>query len=419
MKKVLILTVTAGNGHNACANAMKEKLEKMGDVQVEVVDLLKQFSTSNYVWAADKGYNLAVGHLRGIYNLFYEHYKRAKPEKRYRCRAQGTVLSVLPSLYKLINTFQPDVIYSTHFYGAIAITNLRLVYEVPCKAIVSSLDYVNSPFWEAAIGVDYFNIANEDFIPECIEEGFQESQLKPLGLPIDEKFYFSKSKAEARKELELNPDLFTVMILFGGGHWSGGYKLFKDLVQGIHFPVQVLMINGRDKVGYQKVQKLKQNLPDHIQVFNVGFTKQVDLYMAATDCIIGKLGGTSATEIINSGTPYIATEKLPAQEKYNLNYLKSKGILVSFKNKDELHQIINELHDTPGKLEEMASAVKKLRTNGIDNVAKLILSQPKATYNDTYIAEIKYTEVINRVKKQLKTQDKIERKKAKVKRKRG
>ena len=45
MKKVLILTVTAGNGHNACAMGMKRKLESIGEVEVKVVDLLKSFST--------------------------------------------------------------------------------------------------------------------------------------------------------------------------------------------------------------------------------------------------------------------------------------------------------------------------------------------------------------------------------------
>ena len=41
MKKVLILTVTAGNGHNACAKGMKRKLESTGDCEVKIIDVLK------------------------------------------------------------------------------------------------------------------------------------------------------------------------------------------------------------------------------------------------------------------------------------------------------------------------------------------------------------------------------------------
>ncbi len=46
-KKILIFTVTAGNGHNACAKGMKNKLESMGqDIEVKLVDLLKSYSTA-------------------------------------------------------------------------------------------------------------------------------------------------------------------------------------------------------------------------------------------------------------------------------------------------------------------------------------------------------------------------------------
>ena len=72
MKKVLILTVTAGNGHNACSAAMKKKLEELGEVEVKIVDLLKTFSTKLNVWVADGGYNIAVSKLSKLYNAFFD-----------------------------------------------------------------------------------------------------------------------------------------------------------------------------------------------------------------------------------------------------------------------------------------------------------------------------------------------------------
>ena len=38
MSKILILSVTAGNGHNACAAGMKNKLEEKG-AEVRVIDI--------------------------------------------------------------------------------------------------------------------------------------------------------------------------------------------------------------------------------------------------------------------------------------------------------------------------------------------------------------------------------------------
>lgn len=61
MKKVLILTVTAGNGHNSAANAMKNKLQETGEVEVKIVDIIKEYTPALNSWTVDKGYNIAVG----------------------------------------------------------------------------------------------------------------------------------------------------------------------------------------------------------------------------------------------------------------------------------------------------------------------------------------------------------------------
>lgn len=413
MKKVMILTVTAGNGHNACAKGMKEKLESLGNVEVKVIDLLKEYSTDLKVWTADKGYNIAVAHLRHVYNMFYEIFKNVPPEDRNKCAGQGMAISTLKGLLKEIYTFKPDVIYATHFYAGIAITDLRLVYDIPCKVIISNLDYVNSPFWEACVGVDYFAIPNEDFIEECEREGFKKSQLIPAGIPVGDKFYIEKDKKEAKKELGLNPDVFTIMVMFGGGHWSGGFKIFKDLVDSVKDRnVQIIMINGRNKEGYDKIAKMK--FPKNITVVNVGFTNQVDLYMSASDIILNKLGGTSATEMINKKLPIVVTEILPAQEKYNLVYLKKKGIVKSFKNKKELKDAVCSLMDNKDEYNKMVANTLLLRRNGIETLSNLIMSQPEAVYNEDYIAKIDYKKVVPLVKKALNKNHKQTKKEIKI-----
>lgn len=410
MKKILILTVTAGNGHNACAKAMKEKLEEYGGVEVKIVDVLKAYSTPINIWVADKGYNIAIGKLRHLYHMFYEYYYKQDPNKRYQCKAQGVAMSIVSGLLKEIYEFKPDVIYSVHFYGAIAITNLRLVYDIPCKVVVANLDYVNSPFWEGCIGVDYFVIPNKDFIMPSMKIGFSAEQLKPLGLPVNEKFFKEQSKEEARAELGLDKDIFTIMVMFGGGHWKGGFNIFNELIHSLgDRKVQVIMINGRNKQDYEKISKMK--FKKNIKVLNVGFTNKVDLYMSASDVILNKLGGTSATEMINKKLPILVTDTVSGQERYNLEYLKSKGVAKSFKSTKELKEILFDLMDNKQHYDEMVDNVLKLRTNGIDNTAKLILSLPNASYNQQKIDEIDYRRVFKNVQKVRLKANKSEKKK--------
>lgn len=414
MKKILIFTVTAGNGHNACAKGMKNKLESMGqDIEVKLVDLLKSYSTALNTWVADGGYNFAVSKMPISYNYFYNHYKKSKPEHRYTCAAQGTVMSTIEGVLKEILEFKPDVIYCTHFYPAMAISNLRLYYDIPCKVIVSNLDYVNSPFWEATIGVDYFAIPNEDFIEECIEEGFSRGQLMPIGLPVDERTLLEVDKATARRELGLDENLPTIMVMFGGGFWSGGFKIFKDLIDCLKGrKVQVIMINGKNKKGFDKIEKMK--FEDGIKVVNVGFTNKVPYYMSAADFIINKFGGTSVTEMINKHLPMVITEKLPEQERYNLVYMKEKGVAVSFKNKKELKQHVLNLIDNPEILQSMREKISPLRKNTINELAEFMLSLPQADYSKVE-QDIDFKKVKKLVKKRMLEENKKELKNARQK----
>lgn len=388
MKKILILTVTAGNGHNACANAMKDALLKSSGAEVKVADLLKSYSTKLNVWVADGGYSLAVSKLPRVYDYFYEKYMAANPEKRYSCPSQNTVVSTLDGLFKEILSFQPDVIYCTHFYASIALTDLKLMFNLPCKCVAANLDYVNSPFWEAGIGVDYFAIPNDDFIEEFLFEGYERSQLLPVGLPVNGRTLEKTDKNEARKRLGLDEETFTVLVMFGGGFWSGGFKVFKELLKALNGKnAQIVAINGKDKKGFKKIGRLKKRVErlggeSGIKILNVGFTNEVALYLSAVDLAICKCGGTGATEIINKGVPMLITESVPAQEKHNIVYLKGKGVALSFKNADELKKHILNLTENPDILNRMAKNTLALRKNAVFDLAEFILSLPQAGYTD-------------------------------------
>ncbi len=413
MKKVLILTVTAGNAHNACALSMKRKLEESGEVEVQIIDLLQTYSTKLNAWVSDEGYAIAVSNLLAIYNAFYNGYTKLSPYDRYSCPSQSTVLSFTDGLLKGILEFRPDVVYITHFYGSIAMTNLKLVYNLPCISIASALDYIISPFWESGIGVDYFAIPNEDFIDDCIYKGYRREQLLPVGFPVDGRTLDVTDKRKARKALNLDENLFTVMVMFGGGMWSGGYRIFKQLITALEGrEAQIIMINGKNEVEFKKVEKTP--LPSGIKVKNVGFTTDIPLYLSATDVIINKCGGASATETLNKSIPMLVTEKLAAQEMHNLVYLKDKGVALSFNNAKQLKKNILTLMDNDALRKEMTAKTLPLKKDAIGELAKFILKQPAADYSEILSENIDFSEVKEKVRQAVKLADKEEKLKKKI-----
>ena len=408
LKKVLILTVTAGNGHNSCAKAMKNELEKSGEAEVYIVDLLKEFSSKLNTWIGDQGYAFAFASLPDVYGYFYDKYRKAEPEKRYTCAAQGVANSTLPGLLKCILKLKPDVIYCTHFYAAIALTNLKLIYNLPCKCVSTLLDYVNSPFWEAGTGVDYLNLPNEDFIAEFVSEGYSQKQLVTLGIPVDGRTITLSDKEEARKKLGLD-NTFTLLISFGGGLIKGGFKVFKNTLKAIEgINAQIIVSSGKDKHAYDKAEKIIKK--SKLKIINVGFTENFPLYIASSDIAICKAGGLSSTEMINAGLPMLVTAKLPAQEKYNLQYLIEKGVAISFNGKKGLKDKIHYLNNHTEVLTEMAEKTLPLRRNAAEELAKLILAQPNADYEGLAVTDSEIKTVKKRVKKALKLADREERK---------
>ena len=408
MRKVLILTVTAGNGHNACARAVKNALENSGDTEVKVIDLLKTFSTKKNVWLADNGYSLAMRWLPRTYTAFYNHYYRAKPENRYSCAGQGVPLSTVDGLLKEILTYQPDVIYCCHFYGAIALTDLKLVYNLPCKIFASVTNFCNTPFWEAAVGVDYLTLLNEDFIDEYVYEGFEKSRLLPIGRPVDART-LSVDRAQAREKLGIGETDFTVFVMYGGGNWGGGFALFKSVVKALKGKrANIIMINGKDKKSYNRIAKMK--FADGINVINVGFTGEVPLYLSSADVAIGKCGGGFTNETINAGVPMLITEKLAGNEIYNLDYLREKGVALSFKNQKDLTEKLNYLLENPAVRKGMSDIMPSLRKNAVIELTRLFKAQPLAAYSALTAENIDFKSVRKKVKEAVKNADKLSKK---------
>ena len=347
-------------------------------MEIEIVDVLKTYSTKLNSWIADRGYSLAMQYSPNTYNYFFDIFRKKPSVKRYNCAAQPVSMSIVDGIYNKLCEFQPDIVYCTHFYPAIALTNLKLIYEFPFKTFVTTLDYVVSTFWEAAVGTDYLCIPNEDFINDYINKGFQREQLLPYGIPVGENFFSVNSQKEAKKNLEIDQKKFTALVIFGGGQWNGGFKIFKTLSKVANEDTQIIVINGKNKKDFDKIEKIKHFSP--FKIINVGFTDNVDLYIDACDVVISKAGGLVTTECINKLKPMIITEKVYGQERHNLRYLQSKNAVLSFKNKKDLKNKINELQRNQNLQVSLTKNLKSIRKNAIINLCKFMLSQPIADY---------------------------------------
>lgn len=398
MKKFLIFTVTAGNGHNSAANAVKEQLEKMG-AEVKVVDLLHEFCKNKaFIWVQETGYGIAVKHLRPLYNSFFKFYQKADPEKYYKSPVQSGLLNFYDKLLKTIYDFKPDAILCSHFLPAIMISNLRNLYSINCKVFALITDHIICPFWEAATGIDYLLTPSEVFHSELINKGFKTCQLLPYGITVKNKFSKPIEKCIARKKLGLKENIFTILVMYGGGFWSGNYNIVKNIIKYLEGrELQIIVPNARDVKGKEKIDKLK--IPKNINLVNLGFANNVEILMSAADILIGKAGGLSTTEAANIGLPLLCCSNLPEQEIANAKMLVKEGGALQYKSYKQLIEILKDLLNNPNKLVEMKKNMIRIRRPYATKKVAEDMMNCEATYEDL---NIDYSKVNSNVKRMLR-----------------
>lgn len=360
MKKYLILTVTAGEGHNSIAKAIENELGKNPENIIEKVDIFKEFAKPSKVKFINDGYILACKHLPKLYNLFFRMYQKRNPNRRDTAPAQGTVKKETPKLLKLIEEKNPDVIICTHFYPATIITNLRKKYEIKAKVVSILFDYTVHPFFECANGVDFMFTPDSSFNDILIKKGYREEQLKDLGLPVKTEFSEFMDKNEAREKLGFQKDLPLVMIMLGGGGFGGADKMLKKLFKCKH-KIQIAVVNGKDSESKEKIDKFLQKTKTEHIIKNYGFIDFVYTLMSASDILVGKSGGVSVNESMNKNLPLALSHNLVAQEYDNMVFLTTHNACINLTKKYTLTKAVDDLCENPNKLEQIKSNIQKIK----------------------------------------------------------
>jgi processive 1,2-diacylglycerol beta-glucosyltransferase len=125
-------------------------------------------------------------------------------------------------------------------------------------------------------------------------------------------------------------------------------------MQNVPGGVQVVAIAGRSEELKAKLDRLVKKSPHDaaVKVHPVGFTKQMDEYMAAADILISKPGGLTTSEAMARGLPMCVVNPIPGQEERNSDHLLEAGVAIKCNNPPTLGWKLQELIRT-GKLQQM------------------------------------------------------------------
>jgi processive 1,2-diacylglycerol beta-glucosyltransferase len=183
--------------------------------------------------------------------------------------------------------------------------------------------------------------------------GIDAGKITVSGIPVDPVFRVKKDKREMRAKLGLDRDRLTVLVS-AGGFGVGPVETLIAQLQTMKVPAQVVGIAGKSEELKGKLERLAKKVPADaaVRVHPIGFTKQMDEYMAASDILISKPGGLTTSEAMARGLPMCVVNPIPGQEERNSDHLLEAGVAIKCNNPPTLGWKIEELLRT-GRLEQM------------------------------------------------------------------
>jgi processive 1,2-diacylglycerol beta-glucosyltransferase len=92
----------------------------------------------------------------------------------------------------------------------------------------------------------------------------------------------------------------------------------------------------------------------------VGFTTDMDKYMAAADLMVGKAGGLTTSEALARALPMALIEPIPGQEERNADHLLEAGSAIRCNNLPAAAWKIAALLDDAERLTRMRDAARGL-----------------------------------------------------------
>ncbi len=369
--RVLILSVTAGEGHNSTALALKECFAKR-NVSCDVLDTLKYINKA-LGKTVDSGYLATTKTFQTPYAQIYKMLENRKMVRDEYSPARINSSLAAKKLYKFICAYAPDAIISTHCFTAMMldVINEKFGLDMPTYGILT--DFAFHPFWEETTCLDHVVTANELLNVQAAKKGFITKQIVPLGIPIKSKFSIQNDKLEMRKKYGLDPNRFTVLLM-SGSMGFGHIEKTVQLLENVNADFQLIIVCGRN----ENAKKMIDGMRHKKKVLCLGFVDYIDELMDCADCFVSKPGGLTTSEALAKELPLIIINPIPGVEDRNAEFLTNNGVAMRVSSTCPIDEVIYQCFYFPEKLENMKRNIRLIkRPEASENLCKHVINKIK------------------------------------------
>jgi processive 1,2-diacylglycerol beta-glucosyltransferase len=322
LNKVEIYYATAGAGHKSAALAMARAYELSGAArQVNTVDVL-DYTSKAYTKMCRKTYLEMAGKKPHLLGWAYD--KTDTPWQREKRRLLVEA-SQSRRFIKHLRESDADLAVCTHFLPSELISWQRAKKRITTPQVVVVTDIDVHAMWLCHNVEHYFvkHLQSKVYLEKL---GVPASLVSALGIPIDPVFAQHKDKVEMRLKHGLLPDRTTILVSAGGYGVGPMESMLKEMLTLKH-NAQVVAICGRNEDLKRRVDAIARqaNGNGNVIIHPVGFTKEMDEFMSASDLALGKPGGLTFSEAMAKGLAFFIYKPIPGQEERNSDHLLMRG----------------------------------------------------------------------------------------------
>ncbi|MEJ1168898.1 MGDG synthase family glycosyltransferase [Variovorax sp. CCNWLW235] len=373
MTKILILSVSAGNGHVRAAQALEAAMQSAPphaavhiDAMAHVAGGFRKVYTDWYIQLVNRAPELwSYLHQRADATPHHA------PSQRLR---RGIERLSTGALVREVRREKPDAVICTHFLPAELLMRERNRGRIDFPVWLQITDYDLHNMWLVP-GMAGYLAATEEVAFRLRARGIPADRIHVTGIPVMPAFSEPDAPALARNacaaELGLDPAR-PVLLMASGGAGVGDLPSMVERVLSLggDSGFQVIAVAGRNAEAHTRLQAVAARHPG--RVVPIGFTNEMHKLMAAANLVVTKPGGLTVSECLALGKPMLLISPIPGQEEHNAGFLMEEGAAWLAYDAIGLDYKVARLMADPAKLADMA---RRSRALGKPRAAATVLQR--------------------------------------------
>ncbi|MFD0489174.1 wax ester/triacylglycerol synthase domain-containing protein [Saccharopolyspora spinosporotrichia] len=340
-RRLLLLSATIGEGHNATARAVEEAARRAWPgCEVSWLDVLEQMgswvpASFNWIYAAN------VESTPWLYDWFY------RALWRWRWFADGSRRFVGSwsgrRLRRRIAEHRPDLIVSTYPLGTAGLDWLRRRGEldVPLAAVVS--DFCPHPFWVYS-RIDAHFVMSEVSLRE-LHRAEPEAVGEVCAPPVVAAFR-PADRTAARSRFGLPEQGVTVLVSCGSLGF-GSVERAVDASLAVEGVGRVVVVCARNEALHQRCARRAER---DRRLVPLGWTDDMPALIAAADVVVSNAGGATALEALACGRTLVMFEPIAGHGRANAELMAEAGLAELCPRSSDLTGLLRTLTTDPAEL---------------------------------------------------------------------